>query len=127
MDADQVLKINPGNVRGLTNKAEMQYNLGNFEHSLKYFHRANLLRPGHQGVLSGVSKAREAVDNALSRARGFSFGSMRDTIQLGSFLFAIDVAVLVVDEGVVFLLCILLLLLLLLLMLLLQLPQMFLF
>ncbi len=38
-DADAVLRINPNNVRGLINKAEMQYNLGNFEHSMKYFHR----------------------------------------------------------------------------------------
>ncbi len=38
-DADVILKINPHNVKGLTNKAEMQYNLGNFEHSLKYFYR----------------------------------------------------------------------------------------
>jgi len=38
-DADQVLKVDRYNVRGLINKAEMQYNLGNFEHSMKYFHR----------------------------------------------------------------------------------------
>ncbi len=42
-DADAVLRINPTNVRGLLNKAEMQYNLGNFEHSMKFFHRFAIL------------------------------------------------------------------------------------
>ena len=31
--------MEPANVRGLVWKAESQYNLANFEHSLKYFHR----------------------------------------------------------------------------------------
>ena len=38
-DADEILKMDPSNVRGLVWKAESQYNLANFEHSLKYFHR----------------------------------------------------------------------------------------
>ena len=38
-DADEILKMEPSNVRGLVWKAESQYNLANFEHSLKYFHR----------------------------------------------------------------------------------------
>ena len=38
-DADTVLRFDPYSVRGLTAKAEAQYNLGNFEHALKYFYR----------------------------------------------------------------------------------------
>ena len=38
-DADYVLRIDPYSVKGLLAKAEAQYNLGSFEHALKYFHR----------------------------------------------------------------------------------------
>ena len=38
-DADYVLRIDPYSVKGLIAKAEAQYNLGSFEHALKYFHR----------------------------------------------------------------------------------------
>ena len=39
IDADSVLGICPVSVKGLINKAETQYNLGRFEHSMKYFYR----------------------------------------------------------------------------------------
>ena len=38
-DADRSLKIVPNSVKGLINKAEAQYNMGRFEHAMKYFHR----------------------------------------------------------------------------------------
>ena len=79
-DADAVLRICPRNVRGLINKAEMQYNMGNFEHAMKYFHRANVLRPGYHGVGLGVKKARDAIENSLSKAKGFSFAQMEEAI-----------------------------------------------
>ena len=38
-DADAALRIDAFCVKGLISKAEAQYNLGNFEHALKFFHR----------------------------------------------------------------------------------------
>ena len=38
-DATKAIELDPYNVKGLVAKAEAQYNLGNFEHSLKYFWR----------------------------------------------------------------------------------------
>ena len=82
VDADVVLRMNPTNVRGLINKAETQYNLGRFEHALKYFHRANSLRPEYYGVRAGIRKAKEAIENSLSKARGFCFSQMKEVIEL---------------------------------------------
>ncbi len=38
-DAQKAIELDPYEVKGLVAKAEAQYNLGNFEHSLKYFWR----------------------------------------------------------------------------------------
>jgi len=45
------------------------------------FFRANALRPGYHGTLAGVHKARDAVENALSKARGFDFSDMEEAIK----------------------------------------------
>ena len=54
-DADEILKMDPGNVRGLVWKAESQYNLANFEHSLKYFHRYGRMMAGFDHLTTGLS------------------------------------------------------------------------
>ena len=38
-DAEYALNLDPHSVKGLVAKAEAQYNMGAFEHSLKYFYR----------------------------------------------------------------------------------------
>ena len=38
-DADRVLSMAPGNLKGLVCKAEAQYSLGRFEYGLVFFHR----------------------------------------------------------------------------------------
>ena len=38
-DADFALRIDPFSVKGLLAKGDAQYNLGCFEHSLKYYYR----------------------------------------------------------------------------------------
>ena len=65
-DANAALLIDPFCVKGLISKAEAQYNLGNFEHALKYFHRAQDERPGYNNVEEGLHKSRSAIENTLS-------------------------------------------------------------
>ena len=58
-DADEILKMEPSNVRGLVWKAESQYNLANFEHSLKYFYRfvrGNCSRILYNSLISTVKR-----------------------------------------------------------------------
>lgn len=38
-DANVALDMNPYSVKGLLAKGEAQYNMGSFEHALKYFYR----------------------------------------------------------------------------------------
>ena len=45
--------------------------------------RANALRPGYHGVAMGVKKSRDAIENSLSKARGFNFAQMEEAIRFG--------------------------------------------
>ena len=42
-DAEYALNLDPHSVKGLVAKAEAQYNMGAFEHSLKYFYRWGII------------------------------------------------------------------------------------
>lgn len=46
-------------------KAEALYHLGDFEHSLMYYHRGHRLRPELEIFRLGVQKAQEAIENTI--------------------------------------------------------------
>nr|CAD7429232.1 unnamed protein product [Timema monikensis] len=48
-----------------TNKAESLYHLGDFEHSLMYYHRGLRIRPELEGFRLGIQKAQEAIENTI--------------------------------------------------------------
>lgn len=81
-DADFILEISPHNLRGILCKAEVQYNMGRFEHALMHFHRARVVRKDYPGVTEGLSKATDAIQNSLSGTRGFKFDDLKGSIML---------------------------------------------
>lgn len=54
-------------VLAIFQKAESLYHLGDFEHSLMYYHRGLRLRPELEGFRLGVQKAQEAIENTIGR------------------------------------------------------------
>jgi hypothetical protein len=52
-------------VLAIFQKAESLYHLGDFEHSLMYYHRGLRLRPDLEGFRLGVQKAQEAIENII--------------------------------------------------------------
>ncbi|KAF6214868.1 hypothetical protein GE061_009612 [Apolygus lucorum] len=70
-DAEAALSIDGTFIKALYQKAEALYYLGDFEHSLMYFHRGLRLRPDMEGFRLGVQKAQEAIENIIgSRTTG---------------------------------------------------------
>lgn len=51
----------------LYQKAEALYHLGDFEHSLVFYHRGLHVRPELEQFRLGVQKAREAIENAIGK------------------------------------------------------------
>ncbi|XP_042576390.1 outer dynein arm-docking complex subunit 4-like isoform X2 [Cyprinus carpio] len=64
-DAETSLKDNKDFFKGLYQKAEALYNMGDFEFALVYYHRGNKLRPELQDFRLGIQKAQEAIDNSV--------------------------------------------------------------
>lgn len=52
-------------------KAEALYHLGDFEHSLVFYHRGLHVRPELEQFRLGVQKAREAIENAIGKSVPF--------------------------------------------------------
>jgi hypothetical protein len=52
-------------------KAEALYHLGDFEHSLVFYHRGLHVRPELEQFRLGVQKAREAIENAIGKFKSF--------------------------------------------------------
>jgi hypothetical protein len=52
-------------VSAIFQKAESLYHLGDFEHSLMYYHRGLRQRPELEGFRLGVQKAQEAIENTI--------------------------------------------------------------
>lgn len=69
-DAETALSIDKGFIKAIYQKAESLYYLGDFEHSLMYYHRGLRLRPDHEGFKLGIQKAQKAIENAIGG--GFS-------------------------------------------------------
>ena len=64
-DAEQSLKEGHDFVKGLFQKAEALYAMGDFEFALVHYHRGNKLRPELNEFRLGIQKAREAIDNSI--------------------------------------------------------------
>ena len=65
LDAEDSLKENKLNHRGLYQKAEVLYAMGDFEHALVFYHRGNKVRPELTEFKLGIQKAQEAVNNSI--------------------------------------------------------------
>ncbi|XP_067285008.1 outer dynein arm-docking complex subunit 4 [Pseudorasbora parva] len=64
-DAQTSLKDDKHYFKGLYQKAEALYTMGDFEFALVYYHRGHKLRPELQEFRLGIQKAQEAIDNSV--------------------------------------------------------------
>ena len=64
-DAEVALLNDKNNIRAIYQKAESLYFLGQFEHSLMFFHRGLRLRPEMKSFRLGVQKTQEAIENTI--------------------------------------------------------------
>ncbi|KAJ1521116.1 hypothetical protein ONE63_002818 [Megalurothrips usitatus] len=64
-DAETALEPDRNFVRAIFQKAEALYHMGDFEHSLMYYHRGLRLRPELAVFRLGVQKAQEAIENTI--------------------------------------------------------------
>lgn len=84
-DAETALAVDKTFMKAVYQKAESLYYLGDFEHSLMYYHRGLRLRPEHEGFKLGVQKAQKAIENAIGGAFPGSKATTRcNTKQSGS-------------------------------------------
>jgi len=64
-DADAAMAHDRHFIKAILAKAEALYHLGDFEHSLVYYHRGQRLRPEQNAFRLGVQKAQEAIENCI--------------------------------------------------------------
>ncbi|CAM2108781.1 unnamed protein product [Caretta caretta] len=64
-DAEASLQNDQTFSKGLYQKAETLYTMGDFEFALVYYHRGHKLRPELQEFRLGIQKAQEAIDNSV--------------------------------------------------------------
>lgn len=64
-DAEAALQIDKNFTKAIYQKAESLYYLGEFEHSLVYYHRGLRIRPDLEKFQLGVHKAQKAIENAI--------------------------------------------------------------
>lgn len=64
-DAEEALAADTANIRAIYQKAEALYFLGQFEHSLMFFHRGLRLRPEMNMFRLGVQKSRQAIEKTI--------------------------------------------------------------
>ncbi|KAI8814218.1 hypothetical protein BJ742DRAFT_786847 [Cladochytrium replicatum] len=66
-DADECMKIDSTFVRGVYQKAESLYDLGEFETALIFYHRGNRLRPDSDDFKMGIQKSTKGIQAAVSK------------------------------------------------------------
>ncbi|TFK10615.1 T-cell surface antigen CD2-like [Platysternon megacephalum] len=64
-DAEASLQNDKTFSKGLYQKAETLYTMGDFEFALVYYHRGHKLRPELQKFRLGIQKSQEAIDNSV--------------------------------------------------------------
>jgi len=67
-DAEAALEEDKEFNKGLYQKAEALYSMGDFEYALMYYHRGHKLRPELSEFRLGIQKAQEAIDNSIGNA-----------------------------------------------------------
>ncbi|XP_025198199.1 uncharacterized protein LOC112596655 [Melanaphis sacchari] len=68
-DAEVALNEDSTYLKAIYQKAEALYHLGDFEHSLVFYHRGLHVRPELEKFRLGVQKAREAIENAIGKMK----------------------------------------------------------
>lgn len=68
-DAEVALNEDSTYLKAIYQKAEALYHLGDFEHSLVFYHRGLHVRPELEQFRLGVQKAREAIENAIGKMK----------------------------------------------------------
>lgn len=87
-DAEESLKENKEFTKGLYQKAESLYGMGEFELALVFYHRGKKLRGDVKEFQLGINKAQEAIDNCVG---GMSLVNLKITeIKLNSKCFSQD-------------------------------------
>ena len=74
-DAEHSLKNNESYHRGIYQKAEALYSLGQFEFALVFYHRGQKLRPELNIFRLGVQKAKEAIVNSVGTPKSVNLRS----------------------------------------------------
>ncbi|XP_063954060.1 outer dynein arm-docking complex subunit 4-like isoform X4 [Lytechinus pictus] len=64
-DAEAALSDDKNYIKGLFQKAEALYQMGDFEMALVFYHRGNKFRPELQEFRLGIQKAQEAIENSI--------------------------------------------------------------
>jgi len=64
-DAEDSLNENKTYYKGLYQKAEILYAMGDFEHALMFYHRGHNVRPQMDEFTLGIQKAQEAINNSI--------------------------------------------------------------
>ncbi|XP_014665347.1 PREDICTED: tetratricopeptide repeat protein 25-like isoform X2 [Priapulus caudatus] len=78
-DAEAALATDKDFNKGLYQKAEALYAMGNFEFALVFYHRGHKLRPELQEFRLGIQKAQEAIDNAIGSPSSVKLRSRGDS------------------------------------------------
>ena len=68
-DADECIKDDKTYHKGIYQRAEALYQMGNFEHGLIFFHRGHALRPELDQFRRGIQKCQEAIENSVGGKR----------------------------------------------------------
>lgn len=79
-DAEAALKEDKSFFRGLYQKAEALYLMGDFEFALVYYHRGNKIRPELHQFRLGIQKAREAIINSVGSPESVTLRSTGDIL-----------------------------------------------
>ncbi|KAG9350118.1 hypothetical protein JZ751_026471 [Albula glossodonta] len=77
-DAEASLAEDKEFFKGLFQKAEALYTMGDFEFALVFFHRGHKLRPELQEFRLGIQKAQEAIDNSVGSPSSVKLESKGD-------------------------------------------------
>jgi len=64
-DAEASLKEDKKYHKGLYQKAEVLYSMGDFEYALMFYHRGHKIRPELHEFTLGIQKAQEAINNSI--------------------------------------------------------------
>ncbi|XP_025421837.1 tetratricopeptide repeat protein 25 [Sipha flava] len=77
-DAEVALNEDSTYLKAIYQKAEALYHLGDFEHSLVFYHRGLHVRPELEQFRLGVQKAREAIENAIGKMKEIAIALQQD-------------------------------------------------